>query len=128
MKVRYSLVLAVLAGAALGAAAMSGLYAQAKPPAYIISETEVIDADAYLKDYLPKAVLTLQPFNGRIIVRGGKTVPFVGDPPKRIAVIAFDNIDQAQAWRASQPFTALQPLREKSAKVLRSFAVEGDVK
>jgi uncharacterized protein (DUF1330 family) len=46
----------------------------------------------------------VEPFNGRIIVRGGKTVSFVGDPPKRIAVIAFDNIDQAEACeQTAQP-------------------------
>src|ERR671934_2533513 len=40
MNTKYKIVLAVVAGAALGAAAVQGLHAQAKPKAYLISETE----------------------------------------------------------------------------------------
>ena len=46
MKTRFTVALSLLAGVALGAAAVQGLHAQAKPKAYIISETEVLDAAA----------------------------------------------------------------------------------
>ena len=44
MNTKFKIALAVVAGAALGAAAMQGLHAQAKPKAYTVSELEVIDA------------------------------------------------------------------------------------
>jgi hypothetical protein len=38
--------LAMLAGAALGAAAVEGLHAQAKPPVYQVVEIDVLNQDA----------------------------------------------------------------------------------
>ena len=55
---RYlTLTIAMLAGAAFGAAAVEGLHAQAKPPIYQVTEIDVSAAnvDAYLKEYAPKA-------------------------------------------------------------------------
>jgi hypothetical protein len=45
--------LAMVASAALGAAAVQTLHAQAKPPAYNIVEITIKDQDGYNKDYLP---------------------------------------------------------------------------
>jgi len=41
MKTRYTVALSMFAGAALGAAAIQGLHAQAKPPVYLIGQIEV---------------------------------------------------------------------------------------
>jgi hypothetical protein len=38
----------MLASAALGAAAVQGLHAQAKPKAYLVTEVELIDAAAQI--------------------------------------------------------------------------------
>jgi hypothetical protein len=46
MKTRFTVALSLLAGAALGAAAVQGLHAQAKPKAFILTESEVLDAAA----------------------------------------------------------------------------------
>ena len=46
MSSNYKLVFGVVLGAALGAAAVQGLHAQAKPKAYSVTETEVLDATA----------------------------------------------------------------------------------
>ena len=54
MNPKSRIVLAAVVGAALGAAAVQGLHAQAKPKAYIVTETEVIDASA-LAAYVPQA-------------------------------------------------------------------------
>ena len=55
MKPHYEFALAMLGGFALGAATLEGICAQAKPPAYVISEIEVTNADAYAKEYVPLA-------------------------------------------------------------------------
>jgi len=41
----------MLAGAAIGAAAVNGLHAQAKSPLYVVSEIDVTNPDAYGKEY-----------------------------------------------------------------------------
>ena len=46
MNSKFKFALAVIASAALGAAAMQGLHAQAKPKAYTVTETEVIPISA----------------------------------------------------------------------------------
>jgi hypothetical protein len=43
----------MLTGAALGAAAVQGLHAQAKPPIYVIGEIDYLNQEAYLRDYAP---------------------------------------------------------------------------
>ena len=54
MNAKYQIGLAMLAGAALGAVAVQGLHAQVKPKAYIVTESDLLDAAA-LAAYLPKA-------------------------------------------------------------------------
>ena len=49
MKTQHAVALALLAGIGLGAVAVQGLRAEAKPPAYYISE--VRDIDPYLKEW-----------------------------------------------------------------------------
>jgi hypothetical protein len=46
MKTRYAVALSVVAGAALGAAAVQGLHAQAEPKAYTVSEVETVNPAA----------------------------------------------------------------------------------
>ena len=90
----------MLAGAGLGAAAVQGLHAQAKPPAYVISEIDVdkdADKDAYAKEYVPLAVKALKESGQKQLAAGGKTVAISGEPPKsRIVLSVFENMEKAQ--------------------------------
>src|SRR5215470_7503036 len=61
MKTRYTVVLSMIAGAALGGAAIQGLHAQAKPPAYVITHTEVIDQAAF-NEFASKSPSAMQAF------------------------------------------------------------------
>jgi hypothetical protein len=63
----------MVAGAAIGAAAVQSLHAQAKPPIYAISEIDLTNADAYLKEYAPRAQALIRENGGRILIAGGKT-------------------------------------------------------
>jgi uncharacterized protein (DUF1330 family) len=117
--------LTLAAGAALGAAAVEGLRAQAKPPVYQITEIEVLNQDAYVKDYAPKAQAVIKAAGGKFLAAGGKTTTIEGDPPKsRIVIQQWDSVEQIRAYRASAGFKELLPLREKLAK-FRAFTVEG---
>jgi len=125
MNTKFKLTLAVLAGAALGATAIQGLHAQAKPPVYQIVEIDVLNQEVYVKDYAPKAQAAIRASGGKFLAAGGKTTSIEGDPPKtRIVLQQWDSVEQIQAYRNSAAFKDLLPLREKLAK-FRSFTVEG---
>ena len=126
MRTRYAVALAVVVGFGLGAVAVQGLHAQAKPKAYIVSETEVIDAAA-LAAYVPQAQAAVRAAGGRpgVVPAGGKIVALVGTPPKRFGVSEWESLEKAQAWINSGARKALSPQREKAFKVIRQFAIEG---
>jgi uncharacterized protein (DUF1330 family) len=126
MNSKYKLALSVLAGAAIGAAAVHGLHAQAKPKAYIVTESEVLDAAA-LAAYVPQAQAAARAAGGRpgVVPAGGKIVALVGTPPKRFGVSEWESLEKAQAYYSSAERKALDPQREKSQKVVRQFIVEG---
>ena len=80
MKRSFTVGLAMVAGAALGAAAVEGLHAQAKPPVYQIVEIDVLNQDAYVNDYAPKAQAAIKAAGGKFLAAGGKTTTIEGDP------------------------------------------------
>src|SRR5215471_6629955 len=125
MKRSFTVGLAMVAGATLGAAAVEGLHAQAKPPVYQIVEIDVLNQEAYLNDYAPKAQAAIRAAGGKFLAAGGKTTSIEGDPPKsRIVLQQWDSIEQIQVYRNSAAFKELLLPREKLAR-FRSFAVEG---
>jgi len=125
MKTHYSVTLAMLAGFGLGAVAIEGLHAQAKPPVYQVVEIEPSNMETYVKDYVPKAQAAIKAAGGKFLAAGGKTTTIEGEPPKpRVVVIQWDSVEKIQAYRDSAAFKDLLPLRNSMAK-FRSYAVEG---
>lgn len=125
MKSNYKLAMAMLAGAALGAAAVQGLHAQPKPPAYVISEIDVTNKDAYSKEYVPLAVKALKESGQKQLAAGGKTASIAGEAPKgRIVVSVFENIEKAQAAYTSPAYTEARKIGDKYGK-FRIYVVEG---
>jgi len=115
----------MLAGSVLGAAAVQGLHAQAKPPAYVISEIDVTDKEAYAKEYVPLAVTALRDSGQKQLAAGGQTAAISGEPPKsRIVLSVFENIDKAKAAYTSPAYLEARKIGDKYAK-LRIFVVEG---
>lgn len=126
MKSNYKLLIGVVAGALVGAAGNESIHGQqAKTaPVFVISEADAIMDPIALKEYAMKAPETLAPFNGHLVVRGGKTESLDGDaPPKGIVVIAFDSSEQAHAWYDSPAYAAIKPIRLAAAKG-RMFIVQ----
>ncbi len=127
MKTKRSLLLAVLAGTAIGALPAMSLYAQAasaaRPPAFYISEFELTDAEG-IRPYSAAVESTFAPFGGRYVVRGGKVASLEGEPTRRIVMIAFPSMEQAQAWYDSPKYREIMPIRHRSARS-RVFIVEG---
>ncbi len=124
MKTHHVIGLSMLSGVALGAGAVQVLHAQAKPPAYVVTATEITDQAAF-NEFSPKVLATFQPFGGKYLVRGGRVVTLQGEAPQRVIVTAFDSMEKAQAWRDSAAWKALIPLRDKATKLRSDYIVEG---
>jgi uncharacterized protein (DUF1330 family) len=116
--------LAMVAGAALGAAAVQGLHAQAKPPIYYVTEIDAPNMDAYVKEYVPLAQKSIKDAGGRIVAAGpAKSVE--GEAPKaRVAVQIWDSPEKLMAWRNSADYKKAREIGNKIAK-FRSFYIEG---
>jgi uncharacterized protein (DUF1330 family) len=126
MNTKSKMVLAAVAGAALGAAAVQGLHAQGKPKAYLVTESEILD-QAALDSYMPGVTSALPAGGGRFLVGPGvtKASAIVGTAPQRFGIAEFDTVDQAQAWMKSPAREALAAERSKAIKITRQFIVEG---
>jgi uncharacterized protein (DUF1330 family) len=124
MKTRYAVALSILAGVALGAAAVQALHAQAKPIAYVVAEIDVTNPEPYEKEYVPIAAKAITDGGGKYLVRGGETAAMYGEPPKpRIAVMAFESMEKALAAFNSSAYQA-KKVGDKYAN-FRIYAVEG---
>jgi len=117
--------LAMLASAALGAAVVQTLHAQAKPPAYNVVEITIKDQDGYNKEYLPLVTKAIADAGGKFIVRGGKTIAFEGAAPApRVVVVQFENLDKLQALYNSATYKDAIAVGDKYS-TQRIFGVEG---
>ena len=115
--------LSLLSGVGIGAATIQGLHAQAKPKAYVITEVEILDQDAF-KEFLPKVAEATKAAGGQYLARGGKVAAIDGEPPKRLTLQVYDSFEQAAASRTTPGWVAIKDLQKKATKT-RSFAVEG---
>lgn len=125
MKTYQVALLAMAAGFGLGAAAIEGLHAQAKPPAFYIAMNEVRDQANYIKEFSAKSSAFTKASGAHFIVQGGQVTALAGEAPKtRIVIQQWENMDKLLAWFHSPENTDFQKIAAKYATV-HSFAVEG---
>jgi uncharacterized protein (DUF1330 family) len=124
MQTRTRIALAVLGGFAFGAAAVHTLYAQAKPPAFAIIETDVKDNDKYVKEYAPKAQALTRKNGGKVLAASSTVTTVEGSPAKRVAIVQFPSMDQLKAWYGSPEFKENRKHGDQLAR-FRILAVEG---
>jgi uncharacterized protein (DUF1330 family) len=116
MKSRHKLILVAAASALLGATAAEVIHAQANtPPAFLIAEIKVNDPDGY-KAYVAKVPAVTDAFDGRFIVRGGRTESIEGaEPAGRVAIIQFRSMDELKRYWNSPAYREIAPIRLKTA-------------
>src|SRR5262245_30201962 len=131
MKQYVGLAVGILAGMAIGAAAVTALHAQGKPPVYLVTEIDVTNPEAYGAEFAPKAQATIRAAGGRQVAIGGAggaganpITAIAGTPPKRFVIQAWDNLDALMAWYNGADYQAALKIGEKYA-TFRRFAVEG---
>ena len=124
MKTRFAVAMGMIAGIGIGATAVQGLHAQAKAPVYLVTEIDVTNADAYVKEYAPLAQASIKKAGGKLLAASLKVVSVEGAAPKRVAIQTWDSLEQIQAWRNGDDYKDARKIGDKYA-TFRSYAVEG---
>ena len=91
---------------------------------YVIGDIEVTDPAVY-EDYRKQVAATVQKYGGRFVVRGGKVEALEGGwSPKRLVMLEFPSMEQAQKWYRSSEYAPLIALRQRASRG-RLVLVEG---
>jgi uncharacterized protein (DUF1330 family) len=121
---RASKVWVIVAFIACVCASFAVAWAQSTSPAYYVAElSEVTDPEA-LKTNRAAARDTVEKYGGTYLVLGGTTESLEGQPASRIVTISFKSLSDARKWYNSPEYSAVRPIRQRSAKS-RTFLVEG---
>ncbi|WP_249158664.1 DUF1330 domain-containing protein [Bradyrhizobium tropiciagri] len=124
--------LVILTSAALGALGSEALHSEAGPPAYLIGQIDVTDPAGYAREYLPKAREIIKAHGGKLVAAAGaaatgsQVVAVDGDPPRRVVIYMYPNMEALRAWRNDPAYVQVRAAGEKYA-TYHTFAVEGAV-
>ena len=124
MKTRSTVAVSMLAGAALGGAAIQALHAQAKPPVYMIAINEVSDPNSYAREYVPPAQKSVKDRGGEYVAAGPGTQVAGNLPNGPVVIIRWESMEALQGWHNSPEFQAALKVGEKYAK-FNILAVNG---
>lgn len=85
---------------------------------FVIGQIRIIDQEKW-NDYKSQVQSTLEPYGGKVLLRGSCIDSLVGttDYPDIVA-IEFDSIEKAKAWYNSAAYQRIVPIREKGAEIL----------
>jgi uncharacterized protein (DUF1330 family) len=84
--------------------------------AFVIVEIAINDHQQY-EEYKKLTPAAIAAYEGRFVVRGGKTETLEGDwYPERIVVLEFPSVERAKAWWASPEYATAKEIRQRVAK------------
>jgi uncharacterized protein (DUF1330 family) len=93
-------------------------------PAYVIVEIKIHNPELY-EGYKKLTPASLVNYQGKFIVRGGKTEILEGDwSPERIVVVEFPTTELAKKWWSSDEYAPAKILRQQNAYT-KMILVEG---
>lgn len=115
---------AALAGIVIGSVGSQVLKGQRPPAGYYIAEVFEVNNQDQFNTYAAQVPKIIEKYGGHYLVRGGKTESLEGAEPKRIVVIAFNSVADAQRWYNSPEYSAIRPIRQGAAQS-RGFIAEG---
>jgi uncharacterized protein (DUF1330 family) len=116
MKIYWTVAASALIGAALGAAGVHSLHAQAKPPVYMIAINEVRDQEGYAREYVPPAQKSVKDHGGEYVAAGPGTQIAGSLPQGPVVILRWGSMEALQQWRNSPEFQAALKIGEKYAK------------
>lgn len=125
---RRSTATVLAAALGLAAAAFAGRPsdAQSKTPAYVVVEVKVDVANdaAYRKEFADLVRPLIEKEGGRYLVRSGKSDAVEGEAPSKMAIVQFDDLQQAAAAFRSPAYRELRKIGDKYG-TFRIVAIEG---
>ena len=71
---------------------------------YVVCVYKNITNEEKLKEYAVKARVAVESFNGKFLIRGGRTAPKEGEKSPRTVVIEFPSYDEANAFYQSKEY------------------------
>jgi len=84
--------------------------------AYIIVDISIHDSKGY-EDYKKLTPASIAAYDGKFLVRGGKTEILEGDwAPERIVIVEFPNAEAAKKWWESPEYATAKTIRLITAK------------
>ncbi len=93
-------------------------------PAYVINDMEITDPQRF-EEYKRLSPPTVAAYGGRFLARGGEVTALEGGwQPRRLVMLEFPSVDQAQAWLNSPEYAPARTLRQLSANS-RMVVIEG---
>src|SRR5574343_378280 len=93
-------------------------------PAYVINDMEITDPQRF-EEYKRLSPPTVAAYGGRFLARGGEVTALEGGwQPRRLVMLEFPIVDQAQAWLNSPEYAPARRLRQLSANS-RMVVIEG---
>ena len=94
--------------------------------AYVINDMEITDPVMF-EEYKKLSPATVALYGGRFLARGGRIEALEGSwSPKRVVILEFPSMAQAQAWSDSPEYAPAKRLRQLSAKS-NMVVIEGAV-
>ena len=95
--------------------------------AFIIVDVTISNHEDY-EDYKKLTPASITAYDGKFIVRGGKTETLEGNwDPERIVVLEFPTVERAKEWWASDMYEPAKQIRQRTATT-QMILVEGCVK
>jgi uncharacterized protein (DUF1330 family) len=92
--------------------------------AYVIVDVQIQDHTSY-EEYKKLTPASIKAYNGKFIVRGGKTETLEGNwEPGRVVVLEFPDAETAKNWWSSPEYTPAKEIRQRSAST-KMILVEG---
>ena len=114
----------MLAGVAIGGAAIQTLHAQSRPPVYMVAINEINDQEGYTKQYLPTAQKTIKEHGGAYVATEPGMQIDGSFPKGRVVILRWESMEALNGWRHSPEYEAIRKVGEGFAKY-NVVAVDG---
>ena len=83
---------------------------------YVVCVYKSISNEEKLKDYAVKARAAVEKYNGKFLIRGGKSINNEGEKSPRTVVIEFPSFDEANSFYNSKEY-------QNAHSILKGYAV-----
>ena len=83
---------------------------------YVVCVYKSISNEEKLKDYAVEARAAVEKYNGKFLIRGGKSINNEGEKSPRTVVIEFPSFDEANSFYNSKEY-------QEAHSILKGYAV-----